>query len=165
MARDEYKKPFDDEFLIYDVKRHRYLLNKDYIVNIYGETSNLIIDDKKWIQLQNDLSDNVYSFIYSFKQGRENYDHMEYELANNQFYREVLSDVLLWQYQYAITTGGDTIQLQHGFNPASEKMNKVEDLRNELMISTKGYLKLHEVGLLENTFRENFDYSLYRKDY
>lgn len=167
MRQDIYLAPFDDRVLIYDHKRHRYLLNREYVINIFGEIK--IVDDLKWQQMANDLSDNVYMFIHSFKQGRENYDHLEYELSCNQFYREVLAEVLIWQYQYAVTTGGDLIQLQHGYNPATEKMNNVEDLRNELVISTKGYLKLKGVGLLESTFRnelsDDFYENIYRKDY
>lgn len=163
MVQDIYLTPFDDDDLMYDENRHRYLLTQNAVVNRFGEFN--FNDSNKWEQLANDLSDNVYSYIYSFKQGRENYDHMEYELAKNQFYREVLLEVLLYQYQYAITTSGDVVQLQHGFNPATDKISDVSKLRNELMISTKGYLKLHSCGLLETTFRDNFDYSLYRKDY
>lgn len=158
-----YQSPYDDDMLIYDIKRHRYLLNREYIFNIYGE--NKIVDDVKWTQIVNQISDNVYTFIYSFKQGKENYDHLEYELACNQYYREVLAEVLIWQYEYAITSGGDLVQLQHGFNSASDKMNNVENLRNELMISTKGYLRLLNVGLLESAFRTAFDYELYRVGY
>lgn len=164
---DNYSTPFDDNILIYDRIRHRYILNRDYIINYYGE--NKFDRENKWLELANQLSDNVYTFIYSFKQGRLNFDQMEYELACNQFYREVLRDVLLWQYEYAMTTGGDLIQLQHGYNPTSEKMNKVEELRNELMISTKGYLRLKSVGLLESTFRKelpnDFYEETYRKEY
>lgn len=160
---DTYQAPFSDNVLIYDNKRHRYLLSRDYVINVFGECE--ISDDIKWQQLVNQLSDNVYTFIYSFKQGRENYDHLEYELACNQFYREVLADVLIWQYEYAITSGGDLVQLQHDFNPANDKMMDIKQLRGELMISTKGYLRLLNVGLLESTFRTSFDYDLYRVGY
>jgi len=163
MERDTYLAPFNDDILIYDKLRHRYVLNQDYVVNYYGESK--FAESNKWNELANQLSDNVYTFIYSFKQGRENFDQMEYELACNQFYREVLRDVLLWQYEYAMTTGGDLIQLQHGYNPTSEKMNKVEELRNELMISTKGYLRLKNVGLLESTFRKGLNSTFYEDTY
>ena len=163
MARDTYLAPFNDDTLMYDTLRHRYVLNQQFVVNYYGEIK--FDQSNKWNELVNQLSDNVYTFIYSFKQGRENFDHMEYELACNQFYREVIRDVLLWQYEYAMTTGGDLIQLQHGYNPTSEKMNKVEELRNELMVSTKGYLRLKNVGLLESTFRSGLDDDFYENTY
>lgn len=154
--------PYNDDKLVYDINSHRYLLNQQFIINTFKEFK---LNTQQWTQLQFALSDNVYNFIYSFKTTRENYDHMEYELATNEYFREVLAWVLLYQYEYAETSSGDVVQLQHGVNVNNEKSVNIDVLRGELMVSTKGYMMLHNRGLLESTFRNDFDYTLYRVGY
>lgn len=159
---DTYANPFNDNKLIYDFNTHRYLLNEAYVQNVFGEFT---LSATEWQQLKYALTDNVYSFIYSFKHTREDYDHMEYELAKNQYFREVIAYALLYQYEYAISTSGDVVQLQHGVNVNSDKNLSTDTLRGELMISTKGYLQLHSRGLLETAFKTDFDYTNYRNGY
>lgn len=154
--------PFNDEKLTYDNKLHMYLLNKEYVMNTFLEFED---SDIEWKQKQLDISTNVYRYIYSFKNNQEDIDHMEYDLANNENYRDILSKVLLFQYQYATTTSGDTLQLQTGVNLGSDKVVDTNILRGEFMISTKGYMMLYNNNMLENTYRTNFDYSLYREGY
>lgn len=157
-----YITPYNDEKLIYDKDLHAYLLNPQYIVNTFLEFND---SDLEWKQKQYDLTESVYSFIKSFKTGRENQDHLEYDLACNEDYRDVIVKALLLQYQYASTTEGDTLQLQTGISLGDDKNTPTSSIRGELMISTKGYKLLYQSGLLESTYRTDFDYSLYRVNY
>ena len=155
-----YSGPITDNKMIYDYENHMYLLNKDYIRSRYN------ISEEISDELLFDVSDNVYLFIYSFKTGKLNYDKMEYELAKNEELREWLCEALLRQFQYASTTNGDLIHLQHGIDLSNEKSLDIKQLRNELFISYKSYLILYIHGFLENNFLDNtFDYSNYRSAY
>ena len=164
----EYKAPFDDNKLIYDKFRHMYLLNKDYVINTFGSRSvSSLNDEESWQALQFSLSDNIYTFIYSYKSGELQYDIMEYELSHNQLYREVIAEALISQFEYANTTSGDVAQLHTGITLGSDKVINIETLRGELMVATKAFMKLYTRGLLNSTTRfDSFDYeNLYRKDY
>ena len=155
-----YLAPISDNKMTYDFEKHMYILNKDFIRSRYE------VDGKITDELLFDVSDNVYLFIYSFKTGKQNYDKMEYELAKNSELREWLYEALLRQFQYAFTTNGDTIQLQHGIDLSNEKSLDIKQLRNELFISYKTYLILYIHGFLESNFVDNtFDYTNYRSDY
>ena len=57
------------------------------------------------------------------------------------------------------------MQLQHAFVPTENNIISPDKLRNQLMISMKGYAELKKRGMLESTFRDFFDYSNYRVDY
>lgn len=164
--KDIYMPPYNDTKLEYNKEYHRYEITREYIASIYGDEIHKK-DEQEWKTLQFQLSDNIYNFIYSFKSGSRNYDKMEYELAFNQYYREALALALLYQAEYALTTSGDTVQLQHTINVGIDKALSIEQLRNELMVSYKSELILYQKGLLESTFADDsFDYEkLYRKDY
>lgn len=164
--QDKYIKPYEDNRLVYDKFFHRYLIKRDFIASIFGDEI-MRKDEQEWKTLQFQLSDNIYNFIYSFKSGSRNYDIMEYELAFNSYYREALSLALLYQAEYALTTSGDTVQLQHGVNIGIDKEIKIDTLRGELMVAYKAELVLYQRGLLESTVaNDKFDYeTLYRKDY
>lgn len=161
----ERNKPYDDEKLIYDKDIHKYLLKQDYAKAFFGEEIGNK-SEKEWKILQLSFSDNIYSFIYSFKSNELEYDIMEYDLATNKYYREVLAEVLINQCEYALTSNGDTVNLQHGVSVAAGKTTDLTILRGELLIAPKAYIKLHARGLLgtTNTIMD-FDYSKYRKDY
>ena len=155
-----YLAPISDNKMTYDFEKHMYILNKDFIRSRYK------VDGEITDELLFDVSDNVYLFIYSFKTGKLNYDKMEYELAKNSELREWLYEALLRQFQYANTTNGDLIQLQHGIDLSNEKSLDIKQLRNELFISYKTYLILYIHGFLESNFVDNtFDYTNYRSDY
>lgn len=161
----ERKPPFDDEKLEYDKDLHKYLLKQEYASSFFGEDVSTK-SAKEWRILQLSFSDNIYSFIYSFKATEIAYDIMEYELATNQTYREVLAEVLINQCEYALTSNGDTVNLQHGVSIGSGKTIDLETLRGELLVAPKSYIKMHARGLLTSTnINDNFDYSNYRKDY
>lgn len=157
--------PFDDEKLIYDKDLHKYLLKQEYAKSFFGEEISTK-GEKEWRILQLSFSDNIYSFIYSFKATELEYDIMEYNLATNKIYREVLAEALINQCEYALTSNGDTVNLQHGVSVAAGKTTDINVLRGELMIAPKAYIKLHARGLLATTnINMSFDYSNYRKDY
>ena len=164
--KDTYLPPYNDNKLEYNKEFHRYHITRDFIASIYGDEI-MGKDEQEWKTLQFQLSDNIYNFIYSFKSGTRNYDKMEYELSCNQYYRETLALALLYQAEYALTTSGDTVNLQHGVNIGIDKEIKIETLRSELMVAYKAELILFQRGLLESTFaNDNFDYeNLYRKEY
>jgi len=157
-----YIAPYNDDKLIYDIGLHAYLLNPNYVTNTFLEFND---SDTEWKQKQYDLTTSVYSFIRAFKSGRESQDHLEYELACNEELRDIIAQALLFQYQYASTTEGDTLQLQTGISLGDDKNTPTESIRGELMISMKGYKLLYQSGLLESTYRTPFDYSLYRVNY
>lgn len=155
-----YLAPISDNKMTYDFEKHMYILNKDFIRSRYE------VDGEITDELLFDVSDNVYLFIYSFKTGKQNYDKMEYELAKNTELREWLYEALLRQFQYAFTTNGDLMHLQHGIDLSNEKSLDIKQLRNELFISYKTYLILYIHGFLESNFVDNtFDYTNYRSDY
>ena len=142
---DMYQAPFNDVFLEYDFEEHKYFLNKEGVVGKFGNFPFANVEE--WENLRKNITENVYMFIYLFKSTRIDYDHMEYELAKNQYFREGLINTLLAQYEYAITTGGDLVQLQHAFVPTENNIISPDKLRNQLMISMKGYAELKKRGM------------------
>lgn len=155
-----YGSPINDTKMTYDYENHRYILNPNYVktkFKIDGNISDELLDD---------VSDNVYLFIYSHKTGQEDYDKMEYELARNHNLREWLFDALVRQFQYAYTTNGDTVSLQHGVDLSNNKTLTIKELRNELFIAYKAYMVLYIHGFLKSSFENpGFDYTTYRSDY
>lgn len=160
---DIYDNPFNDEKLIYDQNNHWYLLNPNYVTNTFGETINP--SGTEWLQLQYDLTNNLYSYIYSFKTGRKDHDQMEYELAKNQTYREVIAYCLLEQYKYAQASGGDLIHLQHAINVNNDKSLPIEILRSDFIVADFAMLRLYQYGMLTHAFKTDFDYTNYRVGY
>jgi hypothetical protein len=160
---DTYLAPFDDDMLVYDIAHHWYLLNPNYVFNTLGEA----IDEtsSEWKQLQYDLTNNLYSYIYSFKTGRKDHDQMEYELAKNQTYREVLCYCLLEQYKYAKTSGGDLVQLQHAVNINTDNALPIDILRGDYVVANFAMMRLYQYDMLNNAFKTDFDYTNYRVDY
>ena len=155
-----YSRPYNDEKMTYDYETHRYILNPNYVRARYK------LEEEIDAELLNEVSDNIYLFIYSHKLGQQNYDKMEYELARNQSLREWLCDALLRQFQYAHTTNGDTVSLQHGVDLSNNKVLTIKELRNELFIAYKSYMVLYIHGFLESNFQDpSFDYANYRSDY
>lgn len=164
---DTYSNPTSDGKLIYDNANHWYLLNPDYVMNTFGEYP--INDEVAWKQLQYNLTNNLYRYIYKFKSGREDHDHIEYELACNQRFREVLCYCLLEQYQYATSSSGDILHYNHGVDISNEKLIEKDALRNDLIIADFVEDALLQAGILENGFKvaldNNFYQNIYRKGY
>lgn len=165
MREIEYKAPFDDNKLDYDFDQHRYILSKNFIDSRYPSFDKGI-DSEKFNELVNEVSDNIYLYIYAHKTGIEEYDKMEYELAKNQYYREWLAEALIRQFEYATTTAGDVVHKQHGIDINNDKVIELSNLRNELFVSYKSILILQSHGFLEMTsHNSDFTYEKWRIDY
>lgn len=165
MRAIEYREPFADNKLKYDYSQHRYVLSQSFIASRYP-TFKQGIDSNKMKELIEEVSDNVYLYIYSHKTGIENYDKMEYELAKNQYYREWLAEALIRQFEYAVTTSGDTVHKQHGIDINNDKTIDIASLRNELFVSYKTILILQQHGFLEMTVNNtNYTDEKWRVDY
>lgn len=150
--------PFDDNYLIYDKEYHRYVLNENAIMSVFGE-------DADRSELEN-LSNDIYCYIYSFKT-YEHFDKMEFLLAHNPYFREALYLAMLEQYKYSKVSGGNNVHLEHGVDVNKDTGVTIEQLRNELRVGMYAILILNRYGLLISTFKDglDFDYNYYRGDY
>lgn len=148
IKRFTYSSPYDDNKLVYDYDLHRYILNKNFISSRFP-SYNKPVDDKSYYEILQEVSDNVYLYIYSHKTGIYEYDVMEYELARNQYYREWIAEALIRQFEYAATSSGDIVNKQHGVDINNNKVIEIESLRNELFVSYKTILILQQHGFLE----------------
>ena len=91
---------------------------------------------------------------------------MEYELAKNQYFREWIAEALIRQFEYAYSTSGDVVNLQHGIDINNNKNIKIEDIRNELLVSYKTILILQQHDMLLSTVDySEYDDEKWRVDY
>lgn len=158
----KYETPYNDNKLEYDFDQHRYKLTTGFITSRYKDVA---LNDKI-DELIEAVSDNVYLYIYSFKTGYQEFNKMEYELAKNQYFREWIAEALIRQFEYAYSTSGDVVNLQHGIDINNNKNIKIEDIRNELLVSYKTILILQQHDMLLSTVDyTEYDDEKWRVDY
>lgn len=92
--------PFDDTAMTYDLTRHQYILDADYVYNEMGidllRDLNAQEDPKRSSIIERHLkraSSLIYNFIYSFNRN-DNKDYVEFMLAKNIDWREPIQQAL-----------------------------------------------------------------------
>jgi hypothetical protein len=146
------KIPFEDEFMRYDKMFHRYILKEDAISNLLNINMEDDATDKAEVNaICNDISTDVYNFIYSFKETMQ-FPKMEYLLATRDFFREGVMQMMLAEIRYWFESRGTSIKFQHGINIEKANQISVETLRGEMRVSQPMYEEAIKYGFMNKTF-------------
>jgi hypothetical protein len=144
----KFEKPFDDTDMIYDIKRHRYVLTKEFVENELPYNIGEFLNDGKEIEIfLREMSSDVYRLIKKFT-NIGSWETKEYFLSNCHNLREIIKEALLAQTRYAFRSGGNLLKDHHGVNIEKGTANTTESIRGEREWSSTVFDELQSVGLL-----------------
>jgi hypothetical protein len=158
--------PYNDDNLIYDVDLHAYVITPKAVENNLGENIEIAYGglEKAQIQLKNN-SRKLYSWLYS-QINISSKKLVEYRLAMDVNYRDVIFQALLAQVEYALESSADTLGSQHGINVEKGTAMNIRDLRDERLVSAQAIQTLRSAGLLyTGTYGYTVSQAAYRRDY
>lgn len=95
--------PYEDEFMTYDLKTHRYILTKEDLYMNYNENLDKKFKDEKDIQpfLRN-ISNEIYNYIHSFN---INPIRQDFIIAQTESGRQIIKEAMESQAIYELRVG------------------------------------------------------------
>jgi len=141
--------PYDDEYMVYDLKRRQYILTHDgfeYItgINLKNETQ---ISDQEANAFFRECSDDIYEFIYSYSR-QQAIPYKRHYIAKDEEIREEFIEVLATQARYASRSSANLLKDMNGINIEKSKSISLDTLRGDRGISQSAKNKLMRMGLL-----------------
>jgi len=156
--------PFNDDYLIYDLKKHKYygtpklLIDSGIdltILDDYGDISPQTLPER----FVKKASDMVYQCIFN-RVGSHNRQIIQFILAKNSNIRENLKDWIIWQAEYLLSVG--SIQLDSGVLLKSGRTMDYGNLRGSAAYSAEMIDDMRSIGILNRNFAttlKNIDYT------
>lgn len=92
--------PYDDEYMKYDYRMHKYVITDKAVMDLLGENLNTILVDPEPTTKNaflREVSGSVYDYILSASQSP---DYIEYILAKDGSLRQTIQDMLISQVKY-----------------------------------------------------------------
>lgn len=142
---------FEDNYMKYDFVLHQYYLTPEATLEYVNVDLNAIYGSNGAIVELKKHSSQVYSWLYS-KVMPSSKMHVEFLIATGGMYRDAMFKALLAQAEYAATSGGNEVQLQHGVQLSKGLVTSIEVLRGNLQVALGVEQALSSVGLLFNGF-------------
>lgn len=159
--------PYDDEDMVYDYKLHKYVITPDGVWNNLNEKIIELLggDDREADIFLKEQSNIIYNrCIYRY--GMLNTRRLkEYHLAKTADLREVIKEALIDQIRYAIRSGANLIQDQHGVNIEKGFALDHKYLRGDAVISPEAKDLLSQAGLLYSGYLRDITDEEYRDGY
>lgn len=142
--------PYTDNDMVYDFKKHRYILTAAAAQNALNVVLSAALNSSdpqnpaaEVENFLNEVSMSVYEYIYSHSRSRQ---VIEYLLAKEPNFREVLKEAMEWQAKYFYVNANIAqeagVDLRRGFAMT------LEDLRGDRRISPYARNVLANAGLL-----------------
>lgn len=122
---------FDDDYMKYDYRAHRYILTDKAVLDNIGENLDTLLPSGSSEKFLRRISNVVYNFIYATSQAP---DYIEYILANDDGLRDSVFEMLLSQVEYTLMNGA--VDLASGVNIAKQQAMPIEALRGGAQVST-----------------------------
>ena len=94
--------PYDDNYMQYDYRMHKYVITDKAVFDLLGENLNTILVDPEPTTKDaflRGVSNDVYEYILSASQSP---DYIEYLLAKDGSLRQTIQDMLLSQVKYSL---------------------------------------------------------------
>ncbi len=127
------KFPYDDEYMTYDYRMHRYVLTDKAVLDILGENLNVILVDAEPVTKNaflKKVSNTLYEYILSASQSP---DYIEYIMAKDGSLREMIRDMLISQVEYMLANGA--VDSYSGINMAKGHYIDLDKIRNGRQVS------------------------------
>ena len=127
------KFPYDDEYMIYNYRMHRYVLTDKAVFDILGENLNVILVDAEPVTKNaflKKVSNTLYEYILSASQSP---DYIEYIMAKDGSLREMIQDMLISQVEYMLANGA--VDSYSGINMAKGHYIDLDKIRNGRQVS------------------------------
>lgn len=142
------KFPYDDEYMTYDYRLHRYVLTDKAVFDILGENLNVMLVNAEPVTKNaflKKVSNTLYEYILSASQSP---DYIEYIMAKDGDLREMIQDMLISQTEYMLTNGA--VDSYSGINMAKGHFVDLDKIRNgrqvSMTVEQKANASLHGYG-------------------
>ena len=129
------KFPYNDEYMEYDYRSHRYILTSKAVSDILGENLDTIMANNDPITRNaflRETSDSVYEYILSASQSP---DYIEYILAKDGSMRQTVQEMLVSQVKYSLINS--SIENYSGVNMSKgQYIDNLDVLRGDRAVSS-----------------------------
>ncbi len=134
--------PLNDEYMIYDYRKHRYMLTEKAVLELLGENLNDLTDGNVTLKnkLLMDASADVYGYIYEDSRSP---DYIERIMALDEDLRPTIQDMLLAQLEYTLYNG--KLSLYAGINLAKQSALDISLIRNESKVAETVVQETHRI--------------------
>jgi len=132
----------NDEYMIYDYRKHRYMLTEKAVLELLGENLNDLTDGNVTLKnkLLMDASADVYGYIYEDSRSP---DYIERIMALDEDLRPTIQDMLLAQLEYTLYNG--KLSLYAGINLAKQSALDISRIRNESKVAETVVQETHRI--------------------
>lgn len=127
------KFPYDDEYMTYDYRTHRYVLTEKAVMDDLGENLDVILVNSDPVSRNaflRKISRTVYGYI---KDQSSSYEFIEYILAKDGRLRDTIKDMLISQVEYTLL--GGAIADYSGVNLAKGQFPDIWKMRGDAKVS------------------------------
>ena len=125
--------PYDNEYMTYDYRLHRYVLTDKAVLDILGENLNVMLVNSETVTKNaflRKVTNTVYEYILSTSQSP---DYIEYILAKDGHLRDMIQDMLISQVEYMLANGA--VDSYSGINMAKGHYIDLDKIRNGRQVS------------------------------
>ena len=134
--------PLNDEYMIYDYRKHRYMLTEKAVLELLGENLNDLTDGNVTLKnkLLMDASADVYGYIYEDSRSPA---YIERIMALDEDLRPTIQDMLLAQLEYTLYNG--KLSLYAGIKLAKQSALDISRIRNESKVAETVVQETHRI--------------------
>ncbi|MGN0743896.1 MAG: hypothetical protein ACI4MZ_01290 [Christensenellales bacterium] len=139
--------PFNDDAMLYDYKKHQYVLTERYVLETLGVNLSLYLDgtgDENPSTLGQRILKRVSDFLYRYIYAHgNNKDYIEYLLAKYPPCRDIIKDCLVDELYYQLRNGDffNSVDVATAFNrwvSPTTQMRLQEELPNGVCLVYQG---------------------------
>ena len=137
------KYPYDDEYMTYDYRLHKYVLTEKAVMDELGENLDVVLVNSDPVTRNaflRKVSRSVYDYILSASQSP---DYIEYILAKDGSLRQTVQDMLVSQAEYALTNS--LLGSYSGINLAKGQYVELDKMRNGRQVSLEVEQKANQI--------------------
>ncbi len=137
------KFPYDDEYMTYDYRSHRYILTPKAVLDELGENLDIILvnaDPVTRNAFLKKISRTVYNYI---KQQSSSFAYIEYILAKDGRLRDTIKEMLISQVEYMLTDGA--VADYSGVNLAKGQFPDLYKMRGDAKVSDTVVTESHKI--------------------
>lgn len=136
------KFPYDDEYMKYDYRTHRYVLTEKAVLDELGENLDVILTNSDPVTRNaflKKISLSVYNYI---KQQSASFEYIEYILAKDGRLRDTIKEMLVSQVEYMLADGA--VADYSGMNLAKGQFPDLWKIRGDAKVSDTVVTESHK---------------------
>lgn len=137
------KFPYDDEYMTYDYRSHRYVLTPKAVLDELGENLDIILVNADPVT-RNAFLQKVSRAVYNYiKQGSSSWEYVEYIMAKDGRLRDTIKEMLVSQVEYMLTDGA--VADYSGVNLAKGQFPDLYKMRGDAKVSDTVVTESHKI--------------------